>query len=105
MSVRASLFYWVKKARIHSWNFLIYADIAGMNEHVIRIKKPPHFSWKECLWFLDRGYDDCLFTINGDTIIKLITAGNDNILVQVTEGKKHLVVTSLNVSLTDAHLA
>jgi DNA-3-methyladenine glycosylase II len=58
------------------------------------IPKPPLFSFSECLWFLNRSYDECLhhitessvtkaIFIDGQTIVITVTANEDNILINV----------------------
>lgn len=47
----------------------------------IRIPKPPLFSFRECLWFLDRGYDDCMHLIEGEILYKAITGPDGDRLV------------------------
>lgn len=66
-----------------------------MNEYELHLDKPTHFSWKECLWYLNRGYDDCLVTINGPTITRLFNTAEENLLIRITEEKEKLVITSL----------
>ena len=50
----------------------------------IKIKIPTIFSYQECLWFLDRGFDDCLHQINKNTITKALNINNNNSLVSIT---------------------
>lgn len=38
----------------------------------LRLDLPPLFSFTECLWYLDRGFDDCLHEIVGGELRKLI---------------------------------
>lgn len=72
-----------------------------MNKYEICLEKPAHFSWKECLWFLDRGYDDCLFTIDGASITRLFATEEGNLLIRITERKEKLVIASLGAPFAE----
>jgi len=60
------------------------------NQHlIIPVNGPLNF--KECLWFLDRGYDDCLIRIYDDHFRKALIVENEKIILDVfgdTEGLK-----------------
>ncbi|MDR8391388.1 DNA-3-methyladenine glycosylase [Aliifodinibius sp. S!AR15-10] len=66
-----------------------------INNKTIRISKPDIFSFSECLHFLDRGYDDCLYTIDGDRVFKPLRIGDRQELIQVKEVDDVLEVTLL----------
>lgn len=59
------------------------------------ISKPNIFSFSECLQFLDRGYDDCLYTVYDDRVIKPLQIEGHPSLVQVKENKGKLEITIL----------
>jgi DNA-3-methyladenine glycosylase II len=61
----------------------------------LKIKKPEHFSFKECLWFLDRGLDDCMHTVLSDSVLKLIKLEGEPILIEVSEEGDNLMITIL----------
>ncbi|MEQ8531217.1 MAG: DNA repair protein [Imperialibacter sp.] len=42
----------------------------------LSIPTPDNFSFKECLWFLDRGFDDCLHKVQGGSVAKLLRIGS-----------------------------
>lgn len=63
---------------------------------VIEIKKPANFSFSECLYFLDRGYDDCLYTIENNRIIKPITFRGNPLLFAVSDDAEFLNVELLS---------
>lgn len=44
------------------------------------------FSFKECLWFLHRNYDDCLHTIGPDYVRKAILIAGKPVLFEIREG-------------------
>ncbi|PWT72568.1 MAG: DNA repair protein [Bacteroidetes bacterium] len=61
------------------------------------ISKPTLFSFRECLWFLDRNYDECLHKISNSRVTKAIQFNNkplvfsladkdQDILIQIEEG-------------------
>lgn len=60
-----------------------------------QISKPNIFSFSECLQFLDRGYDDCLYTVYDDRVIKPLQIEGHPSLVQVKENKGKLEITIL----------
>lgn len=53
--------------------------------NTIRIPTPEIFSFAECLHFLDRGYDDCLYSIESDRVLKPLRIDNNQVLMQVKE--------------------
>lgn len=63
---------------------------------MIKLPKPPHFSFQECLWFLNRNYDDCLYKIRNNSVIKLIQLERTSVLFEVTENKDYLIINILN---------
>ena len=44
----------------------------------------PPFSWKECLWYLDRGFKDCLHVIDGVMVRKLVLFDGKPVVFKVT---------------------
>lgn len=62
----------------------------------IRIPKPDIFSFSECLRFLDRGYDDCLYSIDGTSVQKPLRVGGNKALIRVEEDDKSLKVEVLS---------
>ena len=59
----------------------------------ILINKPSHFSFNECLWFLDRNLDDCMHQVQHKQVRKLLRLNRKLILIEVSEKGKHLQVT------------
>jgi DNA-3-methyladenine glycosylase II len=51
----------------------------------MRIPLPADFSFRECTWFLDRGYDDCMHAVKGKTILKTMWVDGQALLVRITE--------------------
>jgi DNA-3-methyladenine glycosylase II len=54
-------------------------------EKGISIPIPENFSFPECLWYLDRNYDDCLHRIRGDVLLKALQVNGQPVLVSITE--------------------
>ncbi|WP_316746026.1 DNA-3-methyladenine glycosylase family protein [Pedobacter gandavensis] len=74
---------------------------------------PADFNFGECLWFLDRGFDDCLYQVDKDKVCKAIRLKEGIALVQIEKGVSgignnmasvapHLMVSVLNRSLAPA---
>lgn len=62
-----------------------------MNDHpTLLIPLPPLFSFQECLWFLNRNYDDCLHSIGTGAISKAVRSPQGNILFRVHESGNFL---------------
>jgi DNA-3-methyladenine glycosylase II len=61
------------------------------------IATPGNFSFKECLWFLDRGFDDCLHKVQGGSVTKLLRIGNHgHSLLRISESNGALWVDQLS---------
>lgn len=61
----------------------------------LRIPLPVDFSFEECLWFLDRNYDECLHTLKEMKIIKAFSLDGKYILVSIKAEKMQLLVEVL----------
>lgn len=70
----------------------------------MKIPKPQLFSFEECLWFLNRNYDDCLYKVTEDAVSKLIELHGVVTLFEVREDTDSLLVTILNGSKPDKKL-
>lgn len=64
--------------------------------NTIQLPKPDIFSFSECLHFLDRGYDDCLYSIEEDRVIKPLRMGGQEILFTVSDSTNVLKVEILS---------
>jgi len=62
---------------------------------IIQIPKPTHFNFSECLWFLDRGYDDCMHQVLEYSVRKIINTPIGNCLVEIADNDSHLDVVIL----------
>ena len=56
----------------------------------ILIPIPPFFSFQECIWFLNRNYDDCLHVISSKWIRKAIVIKGKEVLFEIVESKGFL---------------
>lgn len=70
-------------------------------KNLMTIDKPALFSFRECLWFLDRGYDDCLFRIQNGSLTKLIQLGSEPVLFRVSDAGDSLAVEILKGNLSE----
>lgn len=60
-----------------------------------KIPIPKNFSFQECLWFLDRNYDDCLHEVRPDAVRKALFIDNEPSLIEITENNNHLLISVL----------
>ena len=56
-----------------------------MHQQTILIPTPPLFSFSECLWFLNRNYDDCLHSVGENAVLKAIATPFGDVLFKVSE--------------------
>lgn len=56
------------------------------------IPKPALFSFEECLWFLNRNYDDCLHHIEPGRLSKAICINGENTAFTLEADDRHLVL-------------
>lgn len=61
----------------------------------IQVPTPPLFSFQECLWFLDRNYDDCLHKVTPNSVLKAVELGGQMVMLEVKAQKDHLQVEIL----------
>jgi DNA-3-methyladenine glycosylase II len=61
----------------------------------LRIETPPIFSFKECVWFLDRNYDDCLHEVYAERVRKALRVDGELILFDIKESAGFLEVAIL----------
>jgi len=70
------------------------------NDRLILIPIPALFSFEECLWFLNRNYDDCLHVIDKGTITKAIPFGGELYLIRIFQTGNFLEVNVLKGEIT-----
>jgi len=61
-----------------------------------QIPIPADFSFRECLWFLDRNYDDCLYTVTDTSVIRPIFVNYKPVLFEVSQQREFVRVDILN---------
>ena len=55
------------------------------SQETMLIPVPPLFSFQECLWFLNRNYDDCLHAVGENAVLKVIATPFGDVLFRVSE--------------------
>lgn len=71
-------------------------------KRIFRIPLPEVFSFKECLWFLNRDFDDCMHTIAGDSVIKALMINGEQVLIRISADETVLLVEVLKGTFTGA---
>ena len=56
---------------------------------------PQNFSFQECLWFLDRNYDDCLHKISPNSVRKALLINGEPTLIEIIESDNQLIINVL----------
>jgi len=70
-----------------------------MSKQVISIDAPLNFDFQECLWFLDRNFDDCMHKVDADQVIKVIEIEGQHVLVSVAFYERKLQIELLEGNL------
>lgn len=70
--------------------------------NVIRIPVNDTFSFTECLWFLNRNFDDCVHRIGDDHVMKALKIDGSPVLLRISAENDHLLAEVLNEQLTPA---
>ncbi|NGP87087.1 DNA-3-methyladenine glycosylase family protein [Fodinibius halophilus] len=71
----------------------------------IYISTPKIFSFAECRNFLDRGYDDCLFSIEDATIRKPLRINGEKGLFAISQQETHLKVEECTGAIPKNHFS
>jgi DNA-3-methyladenine glycosylase II len=71
---------------------------------LISVPIPPNFSFTECLWFLDRNYDDCVHTVEGNVVRKVISDGENLALIEISEKDNCLNVNILKYKISEKYV-
>ncbi len=58
----------------------------------VRAELPQYFSFSACLNFLDRGFDECLYSVNNDSVTRLIRLTTGLVLINVSADESGLIV-------------
>lgn len=67
----------------------------------VKIPKPPYFDYAQCLRYVDRGFDECLYKVTDAVIIKTVCIDNAKALIQIQEEDDALGIKVLNGSAID----
>jgi DNA-3-methyladenine glycosylase II len=62
---------------------------------MIEIPIPSNFSFDECLWFLDRNYDDCVHKVEGKKVRKVLKSGSEIALIEISKEGNSLIINTL----------
>ncbi|MEE9432432.1 MAG: DNA glycosylase [Melioribacteraceae bacterium] len=71
----------------------------------ISIPKPNNFSFKECLTFLDRGFDECLYHLTNNSVSRLIKLSEGITLINIYEEKENLLIEILKENISIEEIA
>ena len=71
-----------------------------MRENFISIPVNSSFSFSECLWFLDRNFDDCLHLITQNGIRKAVQTNGKPLLFELSQKENNLVIEILSENYT-----
>ena len=63
---------------------------------ILSIAKPKNFSFKACLNFLNRGYDECLYSVYEDSVARFIRLTAGIVLIEVSADETHLHIKTDN---------
>ncbi len=74
-------------------------------KHSVPIPLPDLFRFEECLWFLDRNFDDCMHVVKGAKLFKALDTGEDKVLFCVYEKRDHLQIDLLQGRPTKQNMA
>jgi DNA-3-methyladenine glycosylase II len=61
----------------------------------ILIPIPSNFSFSECLWFLDRNFDDCMHCVRNGEVRKAVVRNGKPVLINISATESHIVVEPL----------
>ena len=62
----------------------------------LNIQVKENFDFKECLWFLDRGLDECLYQVTNGSVTRAIWLDDSPIVFSVSGSNEHIRITLHN---------
>lgn len=71
-----------------------------MGKRILSIPIPPDFSFGECLWFLDRDFDDCMLKVNRDGLSKALLLNESVVLLNIRADADQLLISVLQGELS-----
>src|SRR5688500_5652447 len=72
-----------------------------MDRNKIIVPLGQYFSFKECLWYLDRNFDECLHVINGSELRKAIVINDQPVLLNICSSDNSIITETLNGDFSD----
>jgi DNA-3-methyladenine glycosylase II len=72
-----------------------------MDRNKIIVPSGQNFSFKECLWYLDRNLDECLHIINGSELQKAIVINDQPVLLNICSSDHSIIAEILNGDFSD----
>ena len=70
----------------------------------ILLPVPPQFSFQECLWFLDRNYDDCLHEVRENSVLKLLSIDEKPTLIEIKQLDEYLQIEVILGEIDEAKI-
>ena len=72
-----------------------------MQHSVLEIPADDNFSFSECLWFLNRNFDDCMHMVNPASVRKALLIDQCPVLLEISMSGQHLRVRLLKGEVND----
>lgn len=89
----------LKIARIR-FNSIPNCLFLKMDNRLLKIPIPADFNFGECLWFLDRDFDDCMLKVDRDGLTKALLLKEGPVLLNIRADAEQLLVSVLQGDLT-----
>lgn len=70
-----------------------------MGERIINLPIPADFNFGECLWFLDRDFDDCMLKVSRDGLNKALLLKEGVVLLNISANAEQLTISVLQGNL------
>lgn len=70
-----------------------------MDNRILKIPIPADFNFGECLWFLDRDFDDCMLKVDRDGLTKALLLKEGPVLLNISADAEQLLVSVLQGDL------
>lgn len=70
-----------------------------MDNRILKIPIPADFNFGECLWFLDRDFDDCMLKVDRDGLTKALLLKEGPVLLNISADAEQLLVSVLEGDL------
>jgi len=79
-------------------------NLSQMQEKLIKLSIPKNFSFKQTLSFLDRGFDDCLYTLTEHAVSRLIQLSDGKGLIHINQDKTYLTLRLQKEKISNKNL-